>query len=174
MPVLYDSDIPCLPLWGRWPSAARTERVITERACKAPSVACGDSSPGGRAKWEGLLPLPLGEVSEQSADGESKPCASKPSQPPAVTTLPDGEPMCRCYAGINPSASRKRRPLRMQRAALGFYLLGIYLSSVRKRWSITATWARVALFLADRVVRPLELTPVMIPLPTAHCIAVVA
>ena len=38
---------------------------------------------------------------------------------------------------------------------------------------MTETWARV-LFLADRVVRPLVLTPVMMPLPTAHCIAVTA
>ena len=39
---------------------------------------------------------------------------------------------------------------------------------------MTETWARVALFLADRVVRPLVLTPVMMPLPTAHCTAVTA
>ena len=36
---------------------------------------------------------------------------------------------------------------------------------------MTETWARVAVFLADRVVRPLVLTPVMMPLPTAHCLA---
>ncbi len=41
---------------------------------KALSVTCGDSSPRGRAK-EGL-PLPLGEVSEQSEDGEGKDGAS--------------------------------------------------------------------------------------------------
>ena len=33
---------PCLSLWERWPSAARTERAL--------SVTCGDSSPRGRAK----------------------------------------------------------------------------------------------------------------------------
>ena len=80
---------------------------------------------------------------------------------------------CGCLMDILHFNQQNRRPLRMQRAALSSYSLGDH-SSVRKRWSITATWARVALFLADRVVRPLELTPVMIPLPTAHCIAVVA
>ena len=37
------------------------------------SVACGDSSPRGRAKWGALLPLPLGEVAERSEDGEGIP-----------------------------------------------------------------------------------------------------
>ena len=37
------------------------------------------------------LPLPLGEVAEQSEDGEGRPGA-KPSQSPSVTALPKGEP----------------------------------------------------------------------------------
>ena len=40
----------CLSLWERWLSEAKTERVNAERDCKALSVACGDSSPKGRAK----------------------------------------------------------------------------------------------------------------------------
>ena len=55
--------IPCLSLWERWPSAARTERVnhdhlilLFKKGCKALSVTCGDSSPKGRAK--GLHRLP--------------------------------------------------------------------------------------------------------------------
>ena len=36
------------------------------------------------------LPLPLGEVAEQSEDGEGRPGA-KPSQSPSVTALPKGE-----------------------------------------------------------------------------------
>ena len=39
---------------------------------------------------------------------------------------------------------------------------------------MTATCARVALPFAERVVLPPEVTPVMMPLPTAHCIAVTA
>ena len=51
--------------------------------CKALSVTFGDSSPGGGAKgaaYVGMrngagnsLPLPVGEVSERSEDGEGKP-----------------------------------------------------------------------------------------------------
>ena len=37
---------PCLSLWERWLSEAKTERV------NALSVTCGDSSPGGRAKGQ--------------------------------------------------------------------------------------------------------------------------
>ena len=51
---VYRVNIPCLSLWERWPSAARTERV-NKKDCKALSVTCGDSSPKGRAK--GLYPV---------------------------------------------------------------------------------------------------------------------
>ena len=59
-------------------------RKIWGKSCEALSAACGDSSPGGRAKsftenrnrhqCERLLPLPLGEVSERSEDGEGIRC----------------------------------------------------------------------------------------------------
>ena len=48
---VYGVGIPCLSLWERWPSAARTERANG----KTLSVTCGDSSPKGRAK--GLYPI---------------------------------------------------------------------------------------------------------------------
>ena len=38
------------------------------------------------------LPLPLGEVTERSEDGEGIPRLPKPSQSPAATALPEGEP----------------------------------------------------------------------------------
>ena len=41
---------PCLSLWERCLSEAKTERVYAECDCKTLSVACGDSSPRGRAK----------------------------------------------------------------------------------------------------------------------------
>ena len=43
---------------------------------------------------EDTLPLPLGEVAEHSEDGEGKrsPMAASPSQSPAATALPKGEP----------------------------------------------------------------------------------
>ena len=44
-PPYGTTPYPCLSLWERWPSAARTERV---------------------------LPLPLGEGAERSEDGEGK------------------------------------------------------------------------------------------------------
>ena len=40
----------CLSLWERCLSEAKTERVNAAHACKTLSVACGDSSPRGRAK----------------------------------------------------------------------------------------------------------------------------
>ena len=40
------AHLPCLSLWERWPSAARTERENKGEK----SVTFGDSSPGGRAK----------------------------------------------------------------------------------------------------------------------------
>ena len=40
---------PCLSLWERCLSEAKTERVYAERDCKALSVTCGGSSPKGRA-----------------------------------------------------------------------------------------------------------------------------
>ena len=43
---VYGVGIPCLSLWERGPSAARTERANG----KTLSVTCGDSSPKGRAK----------------------------------------------------------------------------------------------------------------------------
>ena len=54
--ILDTLRTPCLSLWERWPSAARTERADNGRAaafkkgCKALSVTFGDSSPRGRAK----------------------------------------------------------------------------------------------------------------------------
>ena len=55
-------SVPCLSLWERWPSAARTERanhdhsiLLLKRGREALSVTCGDSSPKGRAK--GLCPV---------------------------------------------------------------------------------------------------------------------
>ncbi len=63
---VYRVSVPCLSLWERWPSAARTERVLPlplgevaersedgegkQKGCKPLSVTCGDSSPKGRAK----------------------------------------------------------------------------------------------------------------------------
>ena len=44
---------------------------------------------------EDALPLPMGEVAERSEDGEGKLdgyCETTPSQSPAVTALPKGEP----------------------------------------------------------------------------------
>ena len=41
----------CLPLWGRWPSEARSERAL--------SVSFADSSPKGRAKKEAREDMPL-------------------------------------------------------------------------------------------------------------------
>ena len=46
---MYRVSVPCLSLWERWPSAARTERA-NKKGCKALSVTCGDSSPKGRAQ----------------------------------------------------------------------------------------------------------------------------
>ena len=45
------------------------------------------------------LPLPVGEVSERSEDGEGKHSkkTAQPSQSPAVTALPKGEPRGSCY-----------------------------------------------------------------------------
>ena len=40
----------CLSLWERWLSGAKTERANAAGDCKALSVSCADSSPGGRAK----------------------------------------------------------------------------------------------------------------------------
>ena len=80
--------------------AEQSEDGEGKPGCNALSVAYGDSSPKGRAKggvprhekWRASpLPLPLGEVAEQSEDGEGKPGA-KPSQSPAATALPKGEP----------------------------------------------------------------------------------
>ena len=62
---VYGVGIPCLSLWERWPSAARTERangvcahkliLLFKKGGKTLSVTCGDSSPKGRAK--GLYPI---------------------------------------------------------------------------------------------------------------------
>ena len=49
MPV--NASTPCLSLWERWLSAAKTERG---QGCNTLSVTFGDSSPRGRAK--GLYP----------------------------------------------------------------------------------------------------------------------
>ena len=49
---------PCLSLWERCPSAARTERANNQKDCEALSVTCGDSSPRGRAKGLRVLYLP--------------------------------------------------------------------------------------------------------------------
>ena len=73
------------------------------------------------------MPLPLGEVSEQSEDGEggcgtdekynAVQTAAQPSQSPAVTALPEGEPrrVGSCgsvqYAADNPSAPSGQLPL---------------------------------------------------------------
>ena len=66
-PVLRDHLLfcctvpPCLSLWERGLSAAKTERVFVEGR-QALSVTCGDSSPRGRAKgWALLRLLPEGE-----------------------------------------------------------------------------------------------------------------
>ena len=48
---VYGVGIPCLSLWERWLSEAKTERANG----KTLSVTCGDSSPKGRAK--GLYPI---------------------------------------------------------------------------------------------------------------------
>ena len=75
---------PCLPLWGRWPSEARTERVYqTAIPSQSPSVtAPPKGEPRGctcileremepiRTDRKHPLPLPMGEVAERSEDGE--------------------------------------------------------------------------------------------------------
>ena len=77
MSVFYKPPLP-LPLEE---VDERSEDGEGKPGCKALSVTCGDSSPGGRAKggvprhekWRASpLPLPLGEVAEQSEDGEGK------------------------------------------------------------------------------------------------------
>ena len=47
-------NVPCLSLWERRPSAARTE-MVNKKDGKALSVTYGDSSPRGRAN--GLYPV---------------------------------------------------------------------------------------------------------------------
>ena len=47
--LAYRAVIPCLSLWERWPSEARTEWVYAD-GCKTLSVTCGDNSSRGRAK----------------------------------------------------------------------------------------------------------------------------
>ena len=78
MSVFYKHPLP-LPLGE---VAERSEDGEGKPGCNALSVAYGDSSPKGRAKggvprhekWRASpLPLPLGEVAEQSEDGEGKP-----------------------------------------------------------------------------------------------------
>ena len=44
------------------------------------------------------LPLPLGEVAERSEDGEGE-SVTRPSQSPAVTALPEGEPRLQLFYG---------------------------------------------------------------------------
>ena len=69
--------------------------VNSVRLCKAHFLPC-----------EHLLPLPLGEVAERSEDGEGNAArspfyhakAASPSQSPAVTALPEGEPRLRLRA----------------------------------------------------------------------------
>ena len=96
MSVFYKHLLP-LPLGE---VAERSEDGEGKPGCNALSVTFGDSSPKGRAKggvprhgkWcASPLPLSLGEVDEQSEDGEGKPGAM-PSQSPSVTALPEGEP----------------------------------------------------------------------------------
>ena len=142
------AHLPCLSLWERWPSKARTEREnrgaipsqspsVTalpegeprgcttarkmarislasplgrggrakrgrrgETRCKALSVTFGDSSPKGRAKGvyhgtknDAHLPcLSLWErwPSKERTERENR--GAKPSQSPAATALPKGEP----------------------------------------------------------------------------------
>ena len=78
MSVFYKPPLP-LPLGE---VDERSEDGEGKPGCKALSVTCGDSSPGGRAKggvprhekWRASpFPLPLGEVAERSEDGEGKP-----------------------------------------------------------------------------------------------------
>ena len=63
-------SVPCLSLWERWPSAARTERA-NKKDCKALSVTCGDSSPKGRAdELVGIIaPAPQGRATGRRAGG---------------------------------------------------------------------------------------------------------
>ena len=71
--------LPCLSLWERWPSAARTERG-NEGAKPSQSPAATVPPKGEpRGAYIGTrngagpsLPLPLGEVSERSEDGEGR------------------------------------------------------------------------------------------------------
>ena len=60
---MYRVNDPCLSLWERWPSVARTERVLP-----LPLGEVAERSEDG----EGLA-LPLGEVAERSEDGEGEP-----------------------------------------------------------------------------------------------------
>ena len=70
---------PCLSLWERCLSAAKTERVRAVEAPPALPVTSGTTSPKGRAKL--------------------------PSQSPAVTALPKGEPSKGPQQSRNPLAS---------------------------------------------------------------------
>ena len=106
--------IPCLSLWERWPSAARSERALPPWE-RWPSA----------ARTERALPLPVGEVAERSEVGEGlaspygrggralrgrRGHLARPSQSPAVTALPKGEPRgCTLTKRASGRASRGRR-----------------------------------------------------------------
>ena len=136
MPVLYDSDIPCLPLWGRWPSEARSERVYAKRDCQGPLSRLRRQLSRRESQVGARLPLPLGEVAERSEDGEgiqrrspqalSVACGdSSPggrAKQEGCACLPLWE---RCLSEARTErVYKKRRPLRMQRAASALIRLG--------------------------------------------------
>ena len=96
MSVFYKHPLP-LPLGE---VAERSEDGERKPGCNALSVACGDSSPKGRAKgvYRGTkngahLPcLSLWERWTSKARTERENRGAKPSQSPAATALPKGEP----------------------------------------------------------------------------------
>ena len=92
---------------GRSPPPTRCGRFAGSNGV----VPCGSLAAG----LGGFLPLPLGEAAERSEDGESQ-CerqpakkTARPSQSPAVTALPEGEPRAcsRCTGGRHRTCSRR-------------------------------------------------------------------
>ena len=89
---------PCLSLWERWPSKARTERgnrgAIPSQSPTATALPKGEP----RGMYHGTkngahLPcLSLWERWTSKARRERENRGAKPSQSPSVTALPEGEP----------------------------------------------------------------------------------
>ena len=113
---------PCLSLWERWPSAARTGRVCsrTERPSQSPAVtALPERAKRGCFRRKCLpgmflhicvprdhpLPLPLGEVAERSEDGEGM----QPHRKALSVTCGDSSPKGRAKSVFCSDSSPKGR-----------------------------------------------------------------